>query len=238
MSPSSWLVQVRNLTNSFLGVVFPPVCASCQKVGELLCADCQANIPWIVEPICPACGRILQKPMPLCNVCRRTPLPLKQIRTAVIFDGIIPGIIHKMKYNGAFALAEPLADMMVHAWPTWQCSVDLVMPVPLHSQRQKKRGYNQSELIVNRFCHCLALPRDVRSLKRTRFTPPQVGLDAEARRSNVQGAFTVQGQAVQGKNILLVDDVCTTGSTLAAAAEVLLASGANSVSAYCVARAI
>lgn len=238
MSPTSWLFQVRNLTNNFISFVFPPVCASCPKTGSLLCADCQAKIPWVVEPICPACGRILQRPTALCAVCRREPLPLKQIRTAVIFDGIIPDIIHKMKYNGAFALAKPLADMMVEAWPIWQCPVDLVMPVPLHAQRQKKRGYNQSELIVNHFCQCTGLAHDAHSLQRTRFTPPQVGLDAAARKTNVQGAFSVQAQAVGDKDILLVDDVCTTGATLAAAAEVLLAAGAKSVSAYCVARAI
>jgi competence protein ComFC len=238
MSPTSWLLQVRNLTHNFLDFAFPPVCASCQKVGELLCVECQANIPWVVEPICPACGRILEQSTSCCAVCRREPLPLKQIRTAVIFQGIIPHIIHQMKYNGAFALAVPLADMMVKAWPTWQCPVDLVMPVPLHPKRQKKRGYNQSELIVKRFCECLTLPPDTHSLQRVRSTPPQVGLDAAARKSNVHGAFAVQDIRVKGKDILLVDDVCTTGATLAAATNVLLAAGANSVSAYCVARAM
>ncbi len=238
MSPASWLGQVRNLTNHLVNFVFPPVCVNCQKVGALLCADCRTKIPWVCEPICPACGRILQKPTGLCAVCQRRPLPLKQVRTAVVFDDIIPHIIHQMKYNNAFALAGPLADMMASAWPTWQCPADLVIPIPLHAQRQKKRGYNQSELIVNHFSEQVGLAHNAHSLQRVRSTPPQVGLDAEARRSNVSGAFAVNDQDVIGKNILLVDDVCTTGATLSAAAEALLTAGACSVSAYCVARAI
>lgn len=245
VAPTSWLKQVRNLTNELFSLVFPPVCVNCRKVGELLCADCQAEIPWVRAPICPACGRILLTQTPICDVCRGHPLPLKQIRAATVFSGIMPHVIHRMKYNGAFALAGPLAEMMVQAWPDWEMDVDLVIPIPLHPQRQKKRGYNQSELLVRAFCDHLSLPHDAHSLRRVRSTPPQVGLNAVERQANMHNAFVVNGlgaTAVQrtiiGKNILLVDDVCTTGATLAAAADVLLAAGANSVSAYCVARAI
>lgn len=238
MSSASWLTQVRSLTDDLLNLIFPPVCINCRKEGELLCQNCQTNTPWVNEPICPACGRILPEPAASCAICSSHPLPLQTIRAAVVFEGFIPNVIHQMKYNGLFALAHPLADIMVAAWSRWQSHVDLVMPVPLHSQRQRKRGYNQSELLVKRFCQRLDLPQDTQSLRRTRATPPQVGLNAVERRANVQDAFTIiSTEGLVGRHILLVDDVCTTGSTLSAVAEVLLAAGAASVSAYCVARA-
>jgi ComF family protein len=237
MSSASWLTQVRSLTNDAFNLIFPPVCALCRKEGEILCQNCRADIPWVKEPICPACGRILAEPAASCPICLDHPLPLQTIRAAVVFEGGTPEAVHQMKYNGFFALAQPLADMMVEAWWRWQSDVDLVMPIPLHPRRQKKRGYNQSELLVKRFCQRLNLAHDMRSLRRLRATPPQVGLNAVERRLNVQDAFTVLGDGCVGRHVLLVDDVCTTGSTLAAAAEVLLAAGAYSVSAYCVARA-
>jgi ComF family protein len=237
MLPNSWLGQVRTLTNAFFGFLFPPVCANCRKVGALICADCLADVPWITNSICSLCGRVTAVSTPCCPVCQRHPLPLQQIRAAVLFDDIIPHLIHQMKYNGAFALATPLADLMVDAWPLWQCAVDVVMPVPLHRDRQKKRGYNQSELLVERFCQRLNIASDIHHLRRTRATPPQVGLDAADRRTNVQGAFNVIGDFVRDKQVLLVDDVCTTGSTLGAATAALLQAGATTVSAYCVARA-
>jgi ComF family protein len=128
---------------------------------------------------------------------------------------------------------------MVDAWKNWQTSVDIVIPVPLHAERQKKRGYNQSALLVNVFCRENSLVSNQQILFRTRKTPPQVGLNAKERLTNVTGAFSVQNpHLVKGGHILLVDDVCTTGATLMAAAEVLLTAGANTVSAYCLARAM
>jgi ComF family protein len=237
MPPSSWLTQVRSLTNDFFNLIFPPVCVNCRKVGEILCQSCQTNIPWVAEPICPACGRILLAPAELCAVCEERPLPLQQIRAAVTFESLIPNAIHQMKYNGFFALARPLADLMIASWPRWQTDVDLVLPIPLHTHRQKKRGYNQSELLVKHFCQGVNLPYNSHALRRVRSTPPQVGLNAAERRVNVQDAFSINGADLAGRHLLLVDDVCTTGSTLAAAAEALLAAGAATVSAYCVARA-
>lgn len=115
--------------------------------------------------------------------------------------------------------------------------VDLVLPIPLHAERQRERGYNQSALLTRDFCRLATLPYAEDGLQRTRFTTPQVGLTAVERLKNVQDAFATKVE-VAGKHILLIDDVCTTGATMAAAATTLYAAGAKTVSGYCVARAI
>ena len=239
MSLLSWRSQVRNVKSHLVNLVFPPVCVCCRKVGEILCQDCLAQVNWVQEPICQSCGCTVSDFSCQCNDCKKRPFPLNQIRAAVLFDTIIPDTIHQLKYRNVFALVEPLGKLMVQAWPNWQTDSDIVLPIPLHRQRQTKRGYNQSELLVETFCRELSLPSNQEILSRTRQTPPQVGLNAEDRRKNVSGAFTVKNpHLVKGGNILLVDDVCTTGATLMAAAEVLLAAGAKNVSAYCLARAM
>jgi ComF family protein len=164
-------------------------------------------------------------------------LPLKQIRAAVLFADPVSKLIHNLKYNGAFALAKPLAQMMADAWATWHMPVDLVLPIPLHAERERKRGYNQSTLLTRAFCNLAALAYAEDALQRTRFTTPQVGLTAVERLQNVQNAFQADAR-VAGKQVLLIDDVCTTGATMAAAAKALYAAGAQTVSGYCVARAV
>ena len=144
-------------------------------------------------------------------------------------------VIHQMKYEGYFALAEPLADLMSEAWPRWRHAFDLVVPIPLHPERQRKRGYNQSQLIVEALQRRRNWVGDIWALKRERHTRPQVGLSNSERRLNVGGAFTADSSRVAGKRIMLVDDLYTTGSTLGAAADALLAAGAKSVTAYCLA---
>lgn len=156
----------------------------------------------------------------------------------MLFVDPIPPVIHKLKYKGQFGLARPLADLMAQAWRRWQLTADLLVPVPLHPERERTRGYNQSALLVSHLAGALGIPAEMKALCRAKNTRPQVGLNAVERQENMRGAFTAVSPDVQGKNILLVDDVCTTGATLASAAEALLEAGANSVSAYCLARAI
>ena len=122
---------------------------------------------------------------------------------------------------------------MVEAWPRWQHPVDLVLAIPLHHRRQSERGYNQSELLVAELRRQLGWPSDGEALSRTRQTRPQMGLTATERRANVHDAFVADPALVGGKRVLLVDDVCTTGSTLTAAAIALREAGARSVTAYC-----
>ncbi len=179
----------------------------------------------------------MPRPTVCCSVCQERPLPLNQIRAAVLFAHPVAKLIHNLKYNNAFGLAKPLAQMMADAWATWHMPVDLVLPIPLHAERQRERGYNQAALLTRDFCNEVALPYAEEGLCRTRFTTPQVGLTAVERLKNVQDAFAVTVDVV-GKHILLIDDVCTTGATMAAAAGALHAAGAAAVSGYCVARAI
>ena len=115
--------------------------------------------------------------------------------------------------------------------------VDVVVPVPLHKQRQRRRGFNQAALLARRFAQQVDLPVDEASLVRHRQTAAQVELNAEQRKANVQDAFRCVSRGVVGKRVLLVDDVCTTGSTLEACATALREGGAKSVQALTLARA-
>jgi ComF family protein len=234
----SWQNRAKGLASNLINFVFPPRCASCNTIGFLLCMDCYGRIQWIKEPICPKCGRVLADKKPLCHVCQIRPLPLKQIRAATLFEDPISQTIHNFKYNGHFALAEPLAKLMGEAWAKWQTPVNLILPIPLHKKRQKDRGYNQSTLLAEHFARQqnLEVRKDI--LQRIKNTPPQVNLNAIGRQENMRQAFTVKTHNIVDQNILLIDDVCTTGATMASAAEVLLSAGAKSVSGYCVARAM
>jgi ComF family protein len=232
--------RLFQLAEKFRDLIFPPICANCRQAGTLICADCYQQIQWIKKPICAGCGQMLgsNTNQKLCKTCQAHPLPLKQICAATIFAEPISTIIHKMKYEGAFGLASNLADLMVSAWSEWETPVDLVVPIPLHPARQKNRGYNQSALIAQYFSKQLGYKFAPDVLKRARFTVPQVGLNAEDRLKNVQNAFAAENCEISKMRILLIDDVCTTGATLASAAETLLEAGASAVSGYCLARAI
>lgn len=132
VSASSWRLRAKGLADTLLNFVFPPVCVTCKKAGSLLCADCYGRIQWLSEPLCPRCGRITSKPVTVCHVCQKRPLPLTQVRAAVLFADPIPKIIHNFKYNGMFGLDKLLATMMADAWPQWETAVDLIIPVSMH----------------------------------------------------------------------------------------------------------
>jgi ComF family protein len=234
---ATWRQRVRYLAGILVDVVFPPVCASCKSLGGLLCSQCESEIMWVEEPICYSCGRPQITSTNTCSDCHQRPLPLNQIRTATFYLNPIAEVIKQFKYEGYFGLAQPLGELMLAAWPRWQHPIDLAISVPLHAARQRERGYNQSELLARFLARHLDWCVETAALKRIRRTRPQVGLNMTERLANVRGAFVSDSTLVEGKQILLIDDVRTTGSTLVAAAEVLLAAGAQSVSAYCLAEA-
>jgi ComF family protein len=237
-STSGWGRHFSRLSSSIVNTLLPPVCAHCGQVDDLFCIECRSRVVWLEEPICRQCGRPQPQMVHRCESCLAETLPLLQIRAATLHVDPVRIVLHQMKYEGYFALAQPLAELMIIAWSKWKHDFDLVLPIPLHADRRRERGYNQSELLVNALQDKLGWQGDSLALRRTKPTQPQIGLSANERRANVRGAFEADRTIVKGKKILLVDDVCTTGATLSEAAQVLLREGSESITAYCLTRAV
>lgn len=147
--------------------------------------------------------------------------------------------IHHFKYRNVKALAAPLAQLMKEYLVASPLPAEVLVPVPLHRRRLRQRGYNQASLLARELAKLSSMPLVEDSLLRLRDTPAQTGTkSAEERQSNVAQAFLCRGQGLEGKSILLIDDVCTSGATLEACATTLKAAGATSVWGLTVAREV
>lgn len=148
-------------------------------------------------------------------------------------------VIHKFKYDNFRALASPLARLLAGYWEARPLPVDIIVPVPLHARRLRERGYNQSALLAREMGKFIGLPAVEGALLRLENTPAQVkAINAEMRRENVREAFACCDGVLQGKRILLIDDICTTGATLDSCAKALKRGGADSVWGLTLAREV
>lgn len=213
---------------------FPPQCIACHRVGFVFCPQCAQTVEPVVPPICPHCGRPQPQPLPLCSRCQmgeRDAFSL--VRIATLYRAPLRQAIHALKYGGQPELAGPLSRYLVAVvqrppWPEILAGIDGIVPVPLHVARLTKRGYNQSALLAGGLSERVRLELAENWLIRTRQTESQVGLSAVQRQQNVADAFHADA-SVAGKRLLLVDDVFTTGATLAACAQALRQAGAAAV---------
>lgn len=193
---------------------------------------------------CARCGLYLPGPVSLhgtvlCGYCRRDAFAFESARGFGWYEKPLRDLIHLLKYDGFRPLAKPLGKHLAAlAGALAEQPFDLVVPVPLHSNRQRQRGFNQSLLLATQVSKVLGVPVARKDCVRVRDTRPQTGLRASERRKNVAGAFDVpRPQSVKGRRVLLIDDVVTTGATVHACARALRQAGAAGVWVAALARA-
>lgn len=233
MSGTGW---AHSLGTAVLDLLFPPQCVACRRRDCFLCSDCFAQTPLLPQPQCGVCGEPVASGS-RCARCAKAPLAVDGILSIYVYTGPVQVAIRALKYHGLKAVADPLGAALVSYLAGSGVTPDVVVPVPLHPRRLRERGYNQSELLARSLGRRVSLPVETRALVRTRDTSAQAkAASAEERRRNVANAFACRGEAITGRKVLLVDDVCTTGATLSACAQALKAAGAARVSALTVAR--
>ena len=222
---------------SSLDLIFPPICGGCEKPGARWCKDCQNNLPHLVEPVCDICGISVDEPG-LCADCRRVRPRYRILRSWSVFDASIRNALHKLKYRRDMALGDALAAQLSEFAIGLRWPIEVIVPVPLGKKRSQERGYNQVNLIARPLALSAGITFAPDALTRVRETRSQVGLTKAERRANVSGAFQALGTRVNGRVVLLMDDVATTGSTLSSCADALYAGGARDVFALTVSRAL
>jgi ComF family protein len=232
------LLAPADLGTRILDLLFPPRCVGCQSFGTWFCEECLGVVPRVEPPFCIRCGGAVERSTSrLCARCRTAPLKIDRIRSAVYFEGTLRDAVHKFKYNGVTALAKPLGDLLAEYWSRHPVPVDVLVPVPLHKNRLRKRGFNQAGLLAQQLSKQADLAMNEHTLVRQRATASQIDLGTEERKTNVRGAFRCTTGALANRRVLLIDDVCTTGSTLEACAVALKDGGTRSVEALTLARA-
>lgn len=227
--------------------VFPPVCPGCQVLlgrHAGICPSCWSGLRFIERPYCDVLGVPFSHDLGsgiLSADAIANPPPFARLRSAVAHDGLGRTLVHNLKYRDRTDLAPMMAGWMIRAADGLIEGCEVIVPVPLHRYRLLARRFNQAAELARAIAQKTGKPLLVGALKRSRRTRQQIDLGANARRQNVQGAFSVTqwGRSdLFGKRVLLIDDVYTTGATVAAATRALKRGGAAEVCVLTFARAL
>ncbi|MFC2007623.1 ComF family protein [Chloroflexota bacterium] len=223
------LPQVAKLKGIALDILFPKYCVGCGKEGGFVCPSCCQSLSRITPPVCPKCGKPQTDEL-LCHDCTDWQASIDGIRSPLAFEGAIRQAIHQLKYRNLRALTSPLAVLLEDYLMANPLPAEVLVPVPLHPRRLRERGYNQSGHLARELGKLIKTAVVDDCLVRQRHTSPQATTsNVEERRSNISDAFTCNDHRLQGKQVLLIDDVATSGATLDACAAAVKASGAASV---------
>ncbi len=233
------LRPVKNFTLSIartaLDWLFPPTCLGCGEEGVFICPECFSKIKLVPRDVCNYCGAYTSKKGKCAN-CHDRQLPYAGFRAFAFYEGVIRKAIHHLKYQNDLTIGRYLAGLLTMVYQRTNWEADLVVPIPIGEQKRYERGYNQAERLAKPLAELLEIPFTSEALIRINEISSQVGLNHEERRENVREAFVANARLLEGKKVLLVDDVFTSGATMEAAASEVMAAGATRVFCLTVAK--
>lgn len=234
---NKWLTVIYNWILDF---VFPKKCVGCKIDGSFLCSACEGKIEYLTTQVCLVCQKPSVKGFTHPN-CATIYTP-ERLYSPFVYKGVIRNAILETKYSGAFAVLDPLLNIFVEAVLESALEIGdkaIVIPIPLHRSRYTKRGFNQAEYIASKIADAFNVPCHTNILQRIVNTKSQVGLDKEARRENVKNAFGINPKTssiLKDSDIVLVDDVGTSGATMLSASKALKRAGCRYIYCLCLAK--
>jgi len=232
-------VVLKKIFGPVLDLIYPKNCLICHNfpaeinTDNPVCFACWDKIERNLPPFCTKCGRHTEEPESLCRACQKRELGFTRAFSVVNYTGAMRHLLHLFKYKNKTSLAKPFAALMADFFERYNLSrfkFDNFLSVPLHPTRLREREYNQSELLCEEMEKLLGIKNLTKNLKRIKHTAFQSSLNEDMRLNNTKGAFELKNpQDVFKKNILLIDDLLTTGATCSEAANIFKKSGANEI---------
>ena len=231
-----------NFLQTFIDLFFPKTCLNCENqlmnYGQYLCSDCIKSLEFL-ENICSICGA--PNADDECRVCQTNEFLFDKARSVFIFNKIVKNMIHEFKYNEMTRIAKLFSRLSQEYFEKFQPfdHIDYIVPVPLHRVRKRDRGFNQAEYLTREISKNMNWKHLPTLVKRKRFTETQTKLNKDQRKQNVSLAFKINSKYdIEGKNILVVDDVFTTGSTANSIAAALKEKQVNKIYVFTIGRAL
>ena len=237
MQATALLTRISRIASAGLDLLYPPRCAGCNREGRFICHACLNAQPRLLPPYCLACAQPLARGS-VCADCRSLPTAIDAIRAPFLMEGTVRTAVHRLKYGNLRSIAPLLGELMAEFMAAEGIDGDTMVPVPLHPRRERQRGYNQAHLLARESGKLMQIPVTTRALSRVSNAPPQArSATALDRKANVRDSFRCPDpNAVEGRVVVLIDDVCTTGATLDACAIALKSAGASRVCGVTLAR--
>lgn len=233
--------MLRGLLQGIKGILYPDICLACRRkineAGEkLICSKCYAEIKMNLPPFCVSCGRHIEKKdigKNICKGCARKQLYFDRAYSPCIYEGVTAKLIHEFKYRHKENLANPLSKIMIEFIREYNLPIDyldLIIPIPIYKTKMREREFNQAERLGSYIAKEFDKELSSGILLRNRNVKTQTGLKDRERKLNVSGSFSIaKNKRLQGSNLLLVDDVLTTGATSSEAALTLKNAGAQTI---------
>lgn len=231
---------MHRFLSELLNYIYPPRCPICDAIldpGKEICISCQAEPLLILEPSCKKCGKPLDyDTQEYCVDCTKKKHRFEQGKAVFLYKDGMKKSMYRFKYSNRREYANFYAKQAAKVYGDWvhRNRVEVVIPIPMYYKKRRKRGYNQAEVFARALGKELGIAVDERIVERIRETTPQKELNDKQRQNNLKKAFQLTENIVKYKEILLVDDIYTTGSTMDAVAETLLAGGARNIYYICI----